>query len=97
MDGVGGYSDWRWLFILEGILTILIGVTAFFLVADFPEEAKWLTEDERNWVLTRTGRDQESPEKIVAKDILRFFSHAKNVLGAIMYFGKRIGTSQDER
>lgn len=88
MDGVGGYRSWRWVFILEGICTVLIGIGAFFFVADFPEEAKWLTEDERSWVMARTGRDKEMAPKIVAKDILRFFSDIKNILGGVIYFGK---------
>ena len=88
MDGIGGYSNWRWIFILEGILTILIGIAAFFFVADFPEEATWLTEDERTWVVARTGRDQEPPGKIVAQDILHFFSELKHILGGIIYFGE---------
>ena len=88
MDGVGGYSNWRWVFILEGILTIIIGVVAYFTLADFPEQAKWLTEDERGWVITRTGRDKEGIQKIGAKDILRFFSDFKNILAGIVYFGK---------
>ena len=96
MDGVGGYSNWRWIFILEGILTILIGIAAFFFIADFPEEATWLTEDERTWVIARTGRDQEPPRKIVAQDILHFFSDLRNVLGGIIYFGKRMNTLHDQ-
>lgn len=66
---------------------MIIGIGAFFLVADFPEEAKWLTEDERSWIMARTGTDKEMARKIVAKDILRFFSDIKNILGGIIYFG----------
>lgn len=88
MNGVGGYSNWRWLFILEGIATIVIGAFAYFLVPDFPEEAKWLTEDERSWVIARTGRGTEPPPKIEAKDILQFFSDFKNVCAGVIYFGK---------
>ena len=87
MDGVGGLSNWRWVFILEGIVTIIVGISAYFLVADFPENASWLTEDERSWVLVRTGRDKTS-ERITLQHILRFFSDVKNVLGGIIYFGR---------
>ena len=40
MDHIRGYSAWRWIFILEGILTCVCSVAAFFLVAGFPEDAK---------------------------------------------------------
>ena len=87
MNNVGGYSNWRWIFILEGIVTILIGILAFFLIADFPEQASWLTEEERSRVLVRTGQDIKTTERIVAKDLVRFFSDPKNILGGIIYFG----------
>lgn len=53
MDGVGGYEGWRWIFILEGILTVLVACCAFFTIYDFPETAKFLTESERAWVIHR--------------------------------------------
>ena len=53
MDGVGGYEGWRWIFILEGILTVLVACIAFFTIFDFPETAKFLTEPERAWVVHR--------------------------------------------
>jgi len=53
MDGVGGYEGWRWIFILEGILTVVVAVIAFFTLYDFPETAKFLTEEERAFVIHR--------------------------------------------
>lgn len=47
MDGIGGLAGWRWIFILEGIATVLLSiVTAFFLPADILS-ASFLTEEER--------------------------------------------------
>ena len=67
MQGVRGYNSWRWVFILEGIATILIGIVAYFLVADFPTEASWLSGEEREFVLARTAKDDWSTED---KDII---------------------------
>lgn len=53
MDGVGNLEGWRWIFILEGIATVLVAVLAFFLLYDFPETATFLTEDERAFVVFR--------------------------------------------
>ena len=53
MDGVGGYEGWRWIFILEGIATVLVAILAFFVLHDFPETAKFLTEEERAFVVFR--------------------------------------------
>ncbi|KAE8382729.1 major facilitator superfamily domain-containing protein [Aspergillus bertholletiae] len=51
MDGVAGYAGWRWIFILEGLLTVLVALIAPFGIHDFPETAKFLTEEERKIVI----------------------------------------------
>lgn len=84
MSGVRGYSSWRWIFILEGIVTILLGIAAFFLVSDFPEHSRWLTEEERAFVIARSGADKNRP--ITMKDVLLFFGGPKNLLAGIIYF-----------
>jgi MFS family permease len=53
MDGVGNLAGWRWIFILEGILTVVVAVIAYFTLYDFPETATFLTEEERAFVVYR--------------------------------------------
>ncbi|KAK2882462.1 hypothetical protein FQN49_000323 [Arthroderma sp. PD_2] len=53
MDGVGGYQGWRWIFILEGLLTVVVAVGAFFFIEDFPETASFLSPREREFVIHR--------------------------------------------
>ncbi len=60
MDGVGGYEGWRWIFILEGLLTVVVAVISFFFLYDFPETATFLTEEEREFVLYRLQHDGNS-------------------------------------
>ena len=88
MNGIHGLSNWRWIFILEGIGTILVGVVSYFWISDFPEEAQWLTEEERQFVRARAGTDKESARAITYHDILWFFTDLKRILGGIMYFCK---------
>ena len=88
MDGVHGLSNWRWIFILEGMLTMLIGIAAFFLIPDFPQEARWLTDEERKFVMARVGTKEEQRGAITFGTILAFFMDIKNIIGGIMYFGK---------
>jgi ACS family tartrate transporter-like MFS transporter len=45
-----GWSGWRWLLILEGVPAIVAGAWAFFYLTDRPNDAKWLTTAERNWI-----------------------------------------------
>lgn len=65
MDGVGNLEGWRWIFILEGIATVVIAALAFFCLHDFPETAKFLTEEERAFIVFRLkyGQDKEATEK----------------------------------
>jgi MFS family permease len=53
MNGVAGVAGWRWIFILEGIATVVVAVGSFFLLHDFPETASFLTEEERAFVVHR--------------------------------------------
>ncbi|GAA5840352.1 hypothetical protein JCM5353_002791 [Sporobolomyces roseus] len=60
MAGVGGKGGWAWIFILEGLLTVLAGVLAVFVIADYPATCKWLTAEEREWVAFRLATDGSS-------------------------------------
>lgn len=47
MDGVAGYEGWRWIFLIEGIATVVLGVACFFLLIDTPALSKrWLDPEE---------------------------------------------------
>jgi len=60
MNGVGGLAAWRWLFILEGIPAILCGVYTYFFLPNYPETAKFLTEDERTIIVDHLPKTQPS-------------------------------------
>lgn len=47
MDGVGGKPGWAWIFILEGLFTVLIALASYWVIQDFPDRAKFLSETER--------------------------------------------------
>ncbi|RTE69223.1 hypothetical protein BHE90_016399 [Fusarium euwallaceae] len=57
MDGVGGLSGWSWIFILEGIFTVLVAFFAFYALHDYPDSAKFLTPGERKEVVRRLRDD----------------------------------------
>ena len=90
MDGLRGYHGWRWIFILEGVLTSIVAIAFFFLIPSFPEDANWLTEEERRYVKARLQVDQgrsAAERKITIRDIGRVFKDYKVILGGFMYFG----------
>jgi MFS transporter, ACS family, tartrate transporter len=51
MDGIWGLRGWQWLFICEGLPTVLLGVVVILHLTDGPEEASWLQADERDWLI----------------------------------------------
>lgn len=64
MDGIGGYAGWRWIFILEGLLTFVYSILCFFMFPSFPNKASFLTEKERRFV---TYRVKHSTNKVSNK------------------------------
>ncbi|KAK5103428.1 hypothetical protein LTS08_002843 [Lithohypha guttulata] len=64
MDGINGYRGWRWIFIMEGILTCVLGAGGYFLLVDFPDRAHrtalwFLNEKECAFVLRRINKDRD--------------------------------------
>lgn len=57
MNGVGGLAGWQWIFILEGILTVVAGVIAYFMIHNGPESVSWLTEEEKTYLRVRLMYD----------------------------------------
>ncbi|KAL5117788.1 hypothetical protein ACEQ8H_004262 [Pleosporales sp. CAS-2024a] len=57
MNGVGGKSAWAWIFILEGILSILVSMVSYWSIYDYPASARFLTTSERTEVLRRLHVD----------------------------------------
>ncbi|KAH7350211.1 pantothenate transporter liz1 [Plectosphaerella cucumerina] len=90
MDGVRGYMGWRWIFILEGLLTVVVSFFFWFWLPDFPEDVKWLKEDEKTFVVERLRIDQGvsgHERKITLKDVGNILKDYKVLLGGVMYFG----------
>ena len=59
LDGVAGLSGWQWLFVFEGVPTVLLGLSVLFVLKDGPDVADWLTADERTWLKGELRRDEE--------------------------------------
>lgn len=60
MHGIAGLEGWRWIFILEGIATVVVAVISYFFIANTPESAHYLTADEREYVAYRLKQDSNS-------------------------------------
>lgn len=60
MDGLGGHPGWAWLFILEGSITIILGIASFWAIKDFPHRAKFLSPAKRTRFINRLNSDKQS-------------------------------------
>src|SRR3954471_23535515 len=58
MDGIAGLHGWQWLFLMEAIPAVVLGLCALFLLPSRPSEASWLTPQERVWLSNRLAADK---------------------------------------
>jgi ACS family 4-hydroxyphenylacetate permease-like MFS transporter len=85
MDGGLGLSGWRWLFLIEGVPSILLGIAAWFLLTERPAAASWLTERERAMLERRITREQ--PRHSVKRSPWREMRSADVLWLCLSYFG----------
>ncbi|KAF2033251.1 MFS general substrate transporter [Setomelanomma holmii] len=89
MDGIAGYRGWRWIFILEGLVTVGFGIITKFWVTDWPETASFLNDQERALLIARLSADAGGAvmNRLDKRAAKRIFSDPKIYLGTLMYFG----------
>lgn len=89
MDGIQGYSGWRWIFILEGIFTCICAIVGKFFIVDWPETAKFLTQEEKELLIARLATDvgDAKMNRLDNAAYKRIFADWKMYAGVLMYFG----------
>lgn len=90
MDGVSGLEGWRWIFILEGLATVIIAFMSFWMVHDFPAEAKFLSKEDRARVLLRLQRDKQASahdERLKLSAVTDALKDWKTYAGMLIYMG----------
>jgi MFS transporter, ACS family, tartrate transporter len=87
-----GLASWRWLFILEGIPAVIFGVVTFLILPSLPQEARFLTQEEKNWLTTEIALEKQ--EKTIPK-ITSVMDSILNgtvwILACIYFFGIIVG------
>ncbi|MGC1452969.1 MAG: MFS transporter [Candidatus Sulfotelmatobacter sp.] len=82
-----GLSGWQWMFLMEGIPAILLGVTVFWALADSPREASWLRGEERTWLLDRLAREQQAESGLQKGSFWQVLISPRIWLLSMVYFG----------
>ena len=60
----GGLAGWRWMFILEGIPAVALGVITLFFLSNRPKDAKWLSDEEKNWLEQELDCERQQSLKV---------------------------------
>jgi ACS family tartrate transporter-like MFS transporter len=87
LDGLFGLSGWRIMYIAEAIPTVLIGVVTLFVMTDRPEQAKFLTEPERNWLIAKLASERKAKEAVKTFGMIQAMFDPKVLLLSLNYFG----------
>jgi len=88
MDHVSwaGIAGWRWVFILEGVPAVIFGVVVYRFLTDRPEQAKWLTEEERNWLVANQEREHRAKVQVKKYTKLQAFMSPRVWQLTLIYF-----------
>src|SRR5262249_14406555 len=81
-----GLAGWRWLFIVEGAPAIILGIVTIFYLTDRPHQAKWLPDDEREWLLSELEQEKHEKRHSNPKVFWEALWHREVILLALAYF-----------
>jgi len=82
-----GITGWRWLFLLEGIPAVILGITTLFLLPDRPNEVHWLRSDEKDWLSARLAEERQVKAHVEHMTIWQALRHpAVLILTAGLFF-----------
>src|SRR6266581_3965630 len=87
LDGLFGLRGWQVMYISEAIPTVVIGLITFFVLTDRPEQAKFLTAEERNWLVTTIAAERRATEAIRKFTMWQALYNPKVLLLALNYIG----------
>ncbi|KTT16345.1 MFS transporter [Pseudomonas parafulva] len=87
LDGWLGMRGWHWLFILEGIPAVLLGIACLFVLTDRPEQAKWLNDEQRGWLTVRLAEERARKTTIGHISLWKLLRHKDIWVLALIYSG----------
>jgi len=94
MDTVNwlGWSGWRWQVVLEGVPAVLGGIVCFFYLTDRPQDAKWLSPSEKQWLLSEQEKDRKARPAAAHLSIKNTISNPRVLYLSFIYFVYQCGS-----
>ena len=90
LHGLWGLAGWQWMFIIEAVPAIILGVVVLFYLTDRPEKAKWLADDERAW-LVKTMEQEQAGKSKASHSIWAGLADIRVLALSLVYFGTSAG------
>jgi len=91
MHGIMGLAGWQWMFLIEAVPAVILGVVVFFYMTDRPEKAAWLKPDEREWLVKTMQAEDANKGDQQHHSILRGLANPRVLALALIYFGTSAG------
>jgi MFS family permease len=98
LNGRGGLSGWQWIFLIEGLIPIALALVIWKILPDSPETAKFLTQEERDFLVRRLAEETGSghgkvtnQDKISKQHIMAGLSDWKVWCGVVVFWGNTVG------
>jgi MFS transporter, ACS family, tartrate transporter len=86
MHGAAGWKGWQWVFLLESIPSLILGVCVYWLLTDYPAEASWLDDDERHWLVNRLQHEEQQRAERHGTDFWGAFKSYRVWYLILLYF-----------
>jgi len=93
MDHVSGFglSGWRWMLLLEGGPAVIAGIVNYFIMTDSPEQARWLTAEERDWLSGELRKDHAARPDVEHLGVIAAITNPKVLFLSVIYFIYQVG------
>ncbi|MDR7316836.1 MFS transporter [Brevibacillus nitrificans] len=80
-------SGWRWMFVLEGIPAVILGIFVIFFLTNKPSQAKWLTQQEKDWLEAELDAEQKASAQVNKASTREMLKDSKVWKLSLLYFG----------
>jgi MFS transporter, ACS family, tartrate transporter len=87
LDGAMGIKGWQWLFIIEGIPSVLLGIVTWFYLTDRPAQADWLTAEQKAWLSAKLESETAAKQAATHLTLGQALTSPKVITLSLIYFG----------
>jgi MFS transporter, ACS family, tartrate transporter len=87
LDGAMGLQGWQWLFIIEGVPSVLLGIVTWFYLTDRPAKADWLSAEQKVWLAAKLENEVAAKQAATHLTLGQALSSPKVIALSLVYFG----------